>query len=62
MRVGGGKAYMKLKRYERVGFDSFSKRGSALYEAERRGGGLSNNFSPKMISRTTCVWFQLLGP
>ena len=36
---GGGKAYMKMKRYERGVFDSFSKRGSALYEADRRGGG-----------------------
>ena len=36
--VGGGKAYMKLKRYERGFFDSFSKRGSALYEADMRGG------------------------
>ena len=34
----GGKGYMKLKRYERVGFDSFSKRGFALYEADKRGG------------------------
>ena len=29
---------MKLKRYERGVFDSFSRRGSALYEADRRGG------------------------
>ena len=35
---GGGKAYMKLKRYERGVFDCFSRRGSALYEADRRGG------------------------
>ena len=58
---GGGKAYMKLKRYERVGFDSFSKRGSALYEADRRGGA-SDILSPKMMSRTAYVRFQLLGP
>ena len=28
---------MKLKRCERGFFESFSKRGSALYEADRRG-------------------------
>ena len=40
MKLGGGwgKAYTKLKRCERGVFDSFSKRGSALYEADRRGG------------------------
>ena len=52
---------MKLKRYERVGFDSFSKRGSALYEADRRGGA-SDILSPKMMSSTTYVRIQLLGP
>ena len=41
----GGKAYMKLKRYERGVFDSFSRRGSALYEADRRGG--EQYFEPK---------------
>ena len=35
---GGGKAYMKLKSDERGEFDTFSKRGSALYETVRRGG------------------------
>ena len=34
----GGKAYMKLKRYEQGLFEYFSKRGSAQYEADRRGG------------------------
>ena len=34
---GGGKAYMKLKSDERGEFDTFSKRGSALYETVRRG-------------------------
>ena len=29
---------MKLKSNERVEFDTFSKRGSALYETVRRGG------------------------
>ena len=33
----GGKAYMKLERYERGVFATFTKRGSALYEADRRG-------------------------
>ena len=33
---GGGEAYLKLKRYERVVFNSFSKRGSALYGSEER--------------------------
>ena len=28
-------AYMKVERYERGVFDSFSKRGSALYEADK---------------------------
>ena len=36
---------MKLKRYERGVFDSFSRRGSALYEADRRGG--EQYFEPK---------------
>ena len=35
---GGGETYLKLKRYKGVDFDSFSKRGSVLYEADRRGG------------------------
>ena len=35
---GGGEAYLKLKRYERVVFYCFSKRGYALYKAGRRGG------------------------
>ena len=35
---GGGEAYLKLKRYERVVFYRFSKRGYALYKAGRRGG------------------------
>ena len=56
----GGKVYKKLKRYEWAVFDSFSKRGSALYEADRRGA--SNILSPKMISPTHYVRFQLLGP
>ena len=30
---------MKIKRCKRGFFGSFSKRGSALYEADRRGGG-----------------------
>ena len=34
---GGGEAYLKLKRYERVVFYCFSKRGYALYKAGRRG-------------------------
>ena len=34
----GGEAYLKLKRYERVVFYRFSKRGYALYKAGRRGG------------------------
>ena len=29
---------MKLKRYEQGLFEYFSKRGSAQYEADRRGG------------------------
>ena len=36
---GGGEAYLKLKRYERVVFYCFSRRGYALYKAGRRGGG-----------------------
>ena len=36
---------MKLKRYERGVFDSFSRRGSALYEADRRG--VEQYFEPK---------------
>ena len=35
---GGGEAYLKLKRYERVVFYRFSKRGYALYKAGWRGG------------------------
>ena len=42
------------------GDHSFSKRVSALYEADRRGA--SNILSPKMISRTDYVQFQLLSP
>ena len=39
MKLGGvgGKTYMKLKSNERVEFDTFSKRGSVLYETVRRG-------------------------
>ena len=44
---------MKLKRYERVGFDSFSKRGSALYEADRRGGG--ERYSEPEIDVPYCI-------
>ena len=36
-RLRGGKAYIKLKSDERGEFDTFSKRGSALYETVRRG-------------------------
>ena len=45
---------MKIKRCKRGFFGSFSKRGSALYEADRRGGG-SNILSPKMMSCTASV-------
>ena len=48
---GGGEAYLKLKRYERVVFYRFSKRGYALYKAGRRGGA-SNKISWKIMSRT----------
>ena len=58
---GGGKAYIKLKSDERGEFDTFSKRGSALYETVRRGGA-STIWSPKMMFRTMYVRFQLLGP
>ena len=34
----GGEENMKLKIYERGVFDSFSKRGSTLYETATRGG------------------------
>ena len=57
---GGGKAYMKLKRYERGVFDSFSRRG--LLYMKLTGGGASNILSPKMMSHTASVRFQLLGP
>ena len=40
MKLGGGgaKAYMKLKSDERGEFNTFSKRGYALYETVTRGG------------------------
>ena len=34
-----GGAHLKLKRYERVVFYRFNKRGYVLYKAGRRGGG-----------------------
>ena len=55
MKLGGGKAYMKLKRYERGIFDSFSKRGCALYKAYRRVE--SNIPNPKMMSHIAYVQF-----
>ena len=57
----GGKAYMKLERYERGVFATFTKMGSALYDADRRRGEYAI-LSPKMMSCTVYVRFQLLGP
>ena len=50
----------KLKIDERGVFDRFSKRGSSLSEADRRGGVAFLNL--KMMFRTMYVWFQLLSP
>ena len=37
-------------------------RGGVHYMKLTVGGGASHILSPKMVSRTMYVWFQLLGP
>ena len=49
---------MKLKSNERVEFDTFSKRGSVLYETVRRGGHYlkPENDVPYHVCSVSIAW------